>query len=203
VQNRLPGASGQFICAGQVFVTPLQLTSHLHEFAQLTVPHADSAPMQVAEHAPVPQFSVPHAAAPPEQVSVQSPVVQLRLPHAPAPVQVAVQSPLVHVMLPHACVPVHVTLQSFVLHVMPLHAPSAVHSIVHASATVHVIEPHAPDCSQRMWQFQPAGQVMLPLPAPTIVQVPAARSQPPLQIAGHVAVSGRPASNRGFVPAMQ
>jgi hypothetical protein len=183
-----------------VFVVPSHATSHLHEVPQLTVPHAGSRPAHVALHAPVPQFSVPHAALPPEQFAVQSPVVQLMVPHAPLPAQVALQSPVVQLMLPHAFVPVQLTLQSLVVHWIALHASVTLHVTSHDAAVVQVIVPHAPAVGHSILQFQPAGQLMLPLPAPTIMHVLVEKSQLPLQIAGHTAASsGRlGASTCGF-----
>ena len=91
-----------------MFVVPLQETSHLHEFAQLTGPQDESEPdpepRQVAEHSPMPQLSVPQAALP-EHVASHLPLVHEIVPHAalpPPPEQFAVQSPLVQLMLPHA-----------------------------------------------------------------------------------------------------
>ena len=70
MQYCCPGAClGHIIDAGQMFVVVLQITSHLHEFTQLTGPHDESEPapepVQVAVHSPMPQFNVPQAARPP------------------------------------------------------------------------------------------------------------------------------------------
>ena len=170
-------------------MVPLHATSHLHDVPQLTVPHAGSTPVHVALLAPVPQFTVPHAALPPEQFAVQSPVVQLMLPHAPLPAQVATQSPVVQLMLPHAFVPVQLTLQSLVVHWIALHALATLHVTSHDAAVVQVTVPHAPAVVHSILQFQPEGQLMLPLPVPTIMQVLVEKSQLPLQIAGHTAAS--------------
>ena len=198
--------------AGQVFVRSLHDTSHRQEDAQFTVPQARSSPVHVALHGPLPQVIVPQAALPSEQVSVHAPVPQLIAPHALLPAQVAVQSPLVHEMLPqaalplppeqltsqspdvqltlpHALGPTQLTLQSLVLHVIPRHALAAVHSMSHDAALVQLISPHAPLVVHAISQFQPLGQVMLPLPVPTMLHVDVAKSHMPLQIAGHTAAS--------------
>ena len=158
---------------------------------QLSVPQAALPPEQISVHAPVVHVMLPHAALP-AQVAVQSPLVQPIVPHAalpPPPEQFAVQSPLVQLMLPQACWPVQLTLQSFVLHVMPRHALLAVQSISHEAALVQLISPHAPLVPHVMVQFQPVGQVMLPLPVPTIVHDVVAKSQLPPQMSGHTAAS--------------
>jgi hypothetical protein len=175
--------------AGHAFVVPLHDTSHLQEPAQLTVPHAGSRPVQFALHAPVPQLSVPHAALPPEQFAMQSPVVQLMLPHAALPAQVALQSPVVQLMLPHALSPVQLTLQSLVVQVIAAHASVTLHVMSHDADVAQLIEPHAPAVVHSILQFQPEGQLMLPLPVPTIMQVLVEKSHMPLQIAGHTAAS--------------
>jgi len=59
--------------AGHWFSAGSHVTSHLHAFAQLTLPHA-LPELHVALHAPVPQLSVPQAALPPPHVVVQSPL---------------------------------------------------------------------------------------------------------------------------------
>lgn len=227
MQKAAPGArSGQFMTAGQAFVVPSHETSHWQEAAQFTVPQAGSSPVQVAVHGPVPQLIVPQAALPPEQVSVQAPVPQLTEPHALLPAQVAEQSPLVHEMLPHAAAPpeqltsqspdvqltlphafgpTQLTLQSLVLHVIPRHALPDVHSISHDAAFVQLIMPHAPLVLHAISQFQPVGQVMLPLPVPTMLHVDVVKSHIPLQTAGQTAAStGRlGASSSGFWPITQ
>ncbi len=207
--------------AGQASVVPLQETSHLHEDEQFTVPHDGSRPVQVALHSPVPQFMVPQAALPPAQVwmhlplpqlspaqallpwqsAVQSPLEQLTVPQAALPLppeHETSQLPLVQPMLPHARGPMHETLQSCVLHWMPRHALPAVHLTSHDAEFVQLIVPHAPVVGHSMLQFQPVGQVRLPLPVPTIVHVNVAKSQVPLQIGGHTAASAGRASSSGF-----
>jgi hypothetical protein len=157
----------------------------------LSVPQAALPPEQVWTHAPVVHVTLPHAALP-TQVAVQSPVVQLILPHAAPPLppeQFAVQSPLVQPMLPHACWPMQSTAQFFVLQVMPRHALSAVQSISHDAALVQLIVPHAPGVGHMMLQFQPMGQVILPLPVPMIVHDIVAKLQLPPQMSGQIAAS--------------
>jgi hypothetical protein len=133
------------------------------------------------------------------------PLVQVMLPHAALPVHVASHEPVVQLTLPQACWPVQVILQSFVPHWMLRHALFAVQSMVHDAALVHVSMPHAPGELHMMLQFQPAGQVRLPLPVPTIVHVDVWKSHVPPQIAGHTAASGglTNASIRGSVPSTQ
>jgi hypothetical protein len=214
--------------AGQAFVVPLHETSHMQEDAQFTVPQAGSSPVQVAVQGPVPQLIVPQAALPPEQISVQAPAPQLTEPHALLPAQVAEQSPVVHEILPHAALPpppeqltaqspdvqltlphafapTQLTVQSFVLQVIPRHALPAVHSISHDAAFEQLIMPHAPLVLHAMSQFQPVGQVMFPLPVPTMLHVDVAKSHMPLHTVGQTAAStGRlGASSRGFWPITQ
>lgn len=172
-------------------MVPLHETSHLQAELQSTLPHAGSVPMHVALHAPVPQVSVPHAALPPEHVSMQLPVVHITAPHAALPSHVAVQSPLVQVIVPHAALPLppeHVTLQSPVVHEMSPHAALPVHVAVQL-LVAHVMSPQEPALPHMMVQFQPAGQLRLPLPVPTIVHDFVAKLHVPPQMSGHTAAS--------------
>ena len=136
---------GHIIDAGQMFVVPLHETSHLHEAAQLTGPHAGSTPVQMAEHSPVPQESVPHAALPPEQFVRHRPVVHVMLPQALLPAQVASQSPAPHVIVPHAALPLppeQSALQSPVVQLMLPHAALPVH-VASQLPVVHCTLPQA------------------------------------------------------------
>jgi hypothetical protein len=220
-----PGGSGQVIDVGHTLFVRSQLTSHWHELAHETSPHALSVPMHVAVHLPVPQVSAPHASVPPLHVSVQSPPVHDMVPHALLPAQVRVQSPVVHVSvphtalppplmqlsvqfpvvqltLPHALAPVHVTSQFFVAHETDAHALFAAQRTLQLAPAPQLIAPQAPALGHEMSQFQPIGQATLPLPVPVIVQVVVAKSQPPLQLVGHTAASSSRAS-MGSVPTMQ
>ena len=107
---------------GQVFVPQslvgLHATSHLHEDAQLTLPHAALPLAHVADSAPVPL---------------------VMLPHAFEPLHVTVDEPEPVVMLPHAALPpLHTTLHA-PPHVMSPHAPADVHVIVQLQPGGHVM----------------------------------------------------------------
>lgn len=129
---------------------------------------------------------MPHSPALVQPSTTQSQVLPHEmLPHALVPVHVVRQRPelwLPHVMFWQALVPLHVMMQSPVPHVMLPHALSPTHMIVHLSAFVHVIEPHAPPV-QLMLHVLPCGHVMLSPPLPFTVHVPSL-PQPPLQTAG-------------------
>lgn len=185
---------------------------------QSSGPHASRPPEQVVVHGPVPLHAVlPHAPAPvhvrlqlpveaqvivpqtaeplpPLHVCVQLPVPHMRLSHAPDPVQVAVTLPVVLEMLAQAFVPVHVTSQFFVRHWIVRHASSATQSMSQLAALPQLMAPHALGVGQPMVQFHAVGHTMLPLPVPVIVHVLVAKSQPPLQVAGHTAASSSRAS---------
>lgn len=150
------GAGGHDMVVGHVFVTLSHVTSHRHELAQLTLPHAESMPMQLARQRPVPQLIVPHAAVPPLQVSVhvppahvicwpqaaepahvrvQLPVPQLNEPHTcmpPPPLQSSVQLPVVQLSDPHALTPVQVAVHGWVVQLILPQALLPVHSSVQA-----------------------------------------------------------------------
>jgi hypothetical protein len=97
-------------------------------------------------------------------------------------------------MSPHAELPpLHVTTQVLESHVMSPHAVPAVHWMSHVFASVQSISPHAPGLAQPIVQFQPVGQLIAPLPAPTIVHVLVPKSHE-AHVGGHTAASGGPAS---------
>lgn len=210
--------------AGHVLLRRSQLTSHWHELAHETSPHAGSVPWQVAEHFPVPQVSAPHAAEPPLQVSVQAPVVQLIVPLALLPSAVRVQLPLVHVSephtalppppvqlwmqlpvvqltLPHALAPAHATSQFFVAHAMVSHASVAAQLTLQLAPMPQLMTPHELALGHVMTQFQSVGHT-IPRPLPVIVQVVVPKSQPPLHVVGQTAASSSRAS-AGSIPMMQ
>jgi len=83
----------------------------------------------------------------------------------------------------HAFVPSQVMMQSPAPHVMLWQALSPMHMIVHFSAFVHVIEPHASPLHE-MLHVLPCGHVMLSPPLPVTLHVPSL-PQPPLHTAGH------------------
>ena len=161
-------------CDGHVFVpqsvSGLHATSHRHELAQLTVPHAP-VPLHVALHLPVPHVRLPHALVPPEHIVVHAPVVQLTLPHALVPVQVALQLPLEQLRSPHALAPpLQSTVHAPVLQLMLRHAPAPAQCTAHGWLLEQVMSRHAPDVLHEISQLHPAGQLTLP-PEPVIEHV--------------------------------
>jgi hypothetical protein len=156
----------------------------------------DELPLQVRRQSPLVHDSSPHALLPPPHVCVQSPDVQLRSPHAFAPLQVAAQLPLVHWMSPHAFAPVHSTSHAAPLHVIVSHAP-APHVMSQDSAAEHEIVRHELGVGQSMSQFQPAGQVTLPLPLPwPVILHDFVSTSHESQTLGHAPPSSGPASAR-------
>jgi hypothetical protein len=83
VVHELPMFEGGHVLVPQ-FVSGLQLTSHWHELAQLTVPHAAEPPTQLALSEPAPLVMLPHAPEP-LQLTVPEPPSVLIVPHAPLP----------------------------------------------------------------------------------------------------------------------
>ena len=140
------GAGGHDMVVGHVFVTPSQETSHRHELAQLTLPHAESMPMQLARQRPVPQLTAPHAPLPPLQVSVHVPPLHVICwPQAADPAHVRVQLPVPHVNDPHTCMPPPPLQSSVQLPVVQLSVPQALTPVqvaVHG-AVVQLILPQA------------------------------------------------------------
>jgi hypothetical protein len=162
------------------------VTSHRHELAQLTFPHAPSIPWQVARHLPLPQLSAPQALAPPEHVSTQPDVpLQLCVPHAPAPshvrvhvpideqerlpqtalppppMQVWVQLPPLHVSEPHALLPVQAAIQLPVVQLMLPHALTPV-QVMSQFFVAHVMPRHESAARQSMSQEAAFPHVIAP-----------------------------------------
>jgi hypothetical protein len=70
---------------------PLQSTSHSHELAQSTAPHAFE-PLQSTSQSPVPQSMLPHALDPSQRMSHAPATLQSIVPHALLVVQSMLQS---------------------------------------------------------------------------------------------------------------
>lgn len=107
--------------------------------------------------------------------------------------------PVPAVTLPHALVALQSTVSEPETATVP-HAPVAVHDTVHDSADVQVTLPHAFCVPQVIPQCQPAGHVMLPLPAPVALHVCDAKSHCG-QMLGHTGGESMPASRN--VPTTQ
>ncbi len=136
-------------------------------------PHAALPPLHEIPQAPAPHV-MPRHAEPPLHVALPPPVPSEMLPQLALPRQLTSHLPPVQLMFPHASVvplPSHVMLQVPTAHVTLLHAPTLPHVSLHDSDCVQLTSWHAPWVAQPITQFQPAGQVMLPLPVPVMLQV--------------------------------
>lgn len=203
VQDFCIGAFGHDMVVGHEFVTLSHVTSHRHEPLQLTLPHAELTPKQLARQRPVPQLIAPHAPVPPLHVSVhvppahvicwpqaaapshvraQLPVPQLSAPHTcmpPPPLQSSVQLPVLQLSEPHALTPVQVAVQGSDEQLMLPQALLPVHSSVQAFP-VQLMPRHALSDVQWTSHFWELEQLTVPH-APDAPQL-TEQSQP----AGHV-----------------
>jgi hypothetical protein len=175
----------------------------LHEFVQLTVPHAADPLRHIAFSEPAPAVMLPQAPEP-SQVTVPDPLPVLTVPHAPLPLLQVTPQPVEHVTLPHAEPPLHVALplpvpndrfpqlllprqvsahvaavQLILPHASVVPLPS--HSTLHVPAE-HVMSPHEFGALHVMLHDSELVQWMSPH-APPVVQ-PIVQCQPE----GHVMV---------------